>query len=187
MTRGFFDDLERTMNKQARIAIPQRAAQSGFTLIELIVVIVILGILAATALPKFSDLSGDARVASLNAAAGATRSAIAISHGQALVEGKATSAAATITLEGTTINMVYGYPKAATADLSAAAGIHANDYRITETASSDSTLPSFNAGTQVVIQMAKNPKATCYAIYTQATSNTPANVDASNITSSGCQ
>lgn len=45
--------------------------QNGFTLIELVVVIVILGILAATALPKFVDLTGDARTASLQGFAGA--------------------------------------------------------------------------------------------------------------------
>ena len=50
--------------------------QAGFTLIELVLVIVILGVLAATALPRFSDLSTQARVASLNGLAGGLRSVL---------------------------------------------------------------------------------------------------------------
>lgn len=89
----------------------RRGAQAGFTLIELIVVIVILGILAATALPKFADLGGDARLAKIQAAKGAVQSAVSVARAQWLVKGD--SAGTSVELDGQTVSMAGGYPTAA--------------------------------------------------------------------------
>lgn len=173
------------MNKQARTAIPQRAAQAGFTLIELIVVIVILGILAATALPKFSDLSGDARVASLNAAAGAVKSATVMAHGQALVNGKVANETDTLTMEGVSIAIAYGYPAASA--VAAAAGLSSEDYQVTVAGASNppATAPTLSSG-QAAIQPKNNAKPACYVLYTQATSGGAASVSTTNVTTNNC-
>jgi len=102
--------------------------EKGFTLIELVMVIVILGILAAFALPRFADLGSEARISALNGATGAVKSAAGIAHSACLARAACTTdETATVDLDGTTINMANAYPEAAAGGIDVAAQI-ADDF-----------------------------------------------------------
>lgn len=78
--------------------------QGGFTLIELVVVIVILGLLAATALPRFINVTDDARKASVNGVAGGLRSAVSLARAQYVVNGS--NGATIVSMDNADVNVL---------------------------------------------------------------------------------
>lgn len=82
--------------------------QRGFTLIELVVVIVILGILAAFAVPRFMGMEGEARAATVKNLAGALRASSTMAHAKCLAQSCANGAV--INFENSTLTIANGYP-----------------------------------------------------------------------------
>lgn len=102
----------------------------GFTLIELVIVIVILGILAITAAPKFLNLAGDARASTVNGVKAALQSANAVIYSKAVLQNKQSLSSASVTDTQGNIDTVFGYAAATTAAVTAALDVASADYTI---------------------------------------------------------
>ncbi|KWU02120.1 prepilin-type N-terminal cleavage/methylation domain-containing protein [Vibrio toranzoniae] len=93
--------------------------QGGFTLIELVVVIVILGILAVTAAPRFLNLQDDAKNATLEGLKGSIQGASGIIYGKSAIAGIESNTSGAVSAGNTTINVAFGYPEASSTAIAA--------------------------------------------------------------------
>ena len=133
--------------------------QKGFTLIELVVLIVILLILAATALPRFINLTQDARIAGINGLAGGLRSAVALVQARYMATGTLTSP---VTMaDGTTVAVSTG----ATGGIPTGTAVGIGN----ALQSLDGFTPDYTAPAAVTYRPTNGGSATCQAAYNGTT------------------
>ncbi|KMV30128.1 MSHA biogenesis protein MshA [Photobacterium swingsii] len=153
--------------------------QGGFTLIELVVVIVILGILAVTAAPRFLNLQGDARNAALQGLKGAINGGAGIVYGKAAIEGKESSKdVVNVGTGNAAVKTIYGYPTATSAGIVATLSNFNDDWEIVK-----NTGKSENAAGTILLTFKQykdtetaNIPSKCYVTYTAADASNPAKV-----------
>ncbi|MEZ9864104.1 MSHA biogenesis protein MshA [Vibrio breoganii] len=152
--------------------------QGGFTLIELVVVIVILGILAVTAAPRFLNLQSDARESSLQGLKGAMAGAGSIVYGKAAIEGIERDDSGTLPAPDNTA-VVFGYPAATSAGIVSVVQGLEDPAEWVYTDSTDGLVATFATTESSAIETSN-----CYVEYVEAENS--ASTPTITVTDTGC-
>jgi len=128
-------------------------------MIELVVVITILAILAAVAIPRYTSLQVEARMAKVNGALGAMKAGAALARSVQLTQGLAPNDA--VVMEGATVTMVNGYPSVGS--IAVAAGLSAFDF--------PASAPATVSGQQQISIQSDINHPNCSVIYREAAAN----------------